>query len=100
MTAINLNSNNLNGTLPDLTALTEVTNMQLMSNPLLGGNISAVQGMSNLTTLHMLESPIQGDIGVYATLPNITHTFASYALSGDISVFSGNTTIRDLRLWS
>jgi hypothetical protein len=93
--AINLGSNNLNGTIPaELGNLTELTSLNMFNNQLRGSIPQELSSLTNLSSLQLYENQLTGIIP--AELGNlksmITFNLAANQLSGNIPVGLGNLT--------
>ena len=62
MTTLNLNTNQLSGTIPDLTRLTSLTNLQLGDNALSGTIPASLNSLTTLTHLYLHQNQLSGSI--------------------------------------
>ncbi len=95
---INLSSNNLVGTIPDLD-LNNLEELVLSSNAL-SGNIPDFSNLPNLRELSLKDNQLSGAIPDFSNLPNLENLNSwGNQLSGSIPDFNNSPNLESLRLW-
>ncbi len=123
VTNISMYNNNLNGTLPDLSALTELLYVALSNNQLTGsipdlsaftklhtlgvngnqltGNIPDLSNLTQLKTLYLYSNQLSGTIPDLSTLTNLEDIrLYNNQLTGSIPDLTNSTKLRNLQLAS
>ncbi len=99
ITALLLDNNNLNGTLPDPMPLTRLQNLVLTNNPGLTGALPNFEFLPALEFVALFENSFSGVIPENMNLPELFHFDVSdNQLSGGIPVFSGTPNLQYLDL--
>jgi PKD repeat protein len=100
LTKLYLYSNQLTGTIPNFSALPNLTVLYLHSNKLTG-TIPNFSALSNLTGLRLKENGLTGTIPNFSALPNLTELSLHYnQLTGTIPNFSALPNLTTLALYS
>ena len=87
---------NLSGDISALSGLTSLTTLNV-SNCNFSGDISALSGLTSLTYLYLQNNNLSGDISALSGLTSLYSLDVSYNnLSGDISALSGLTSLKVL----
>ena len=99
LTTIDMNSNpNISGNIAALSGLTALTALGL-SNTSVSGNISALSGLTALTTLGMSITSISGDISAISGLTELTTiNIGTTTVSGDIQSLGSCTALTFMEL--
>ncbi len=98
VTELRLPSNELNGTIPDLSALTHLTALDLNTNPL-SGQIPDLSALTNLTTLDLSLGLLNGPIPDLSALTSLTSlNLKSNDLTGEIPALDSLTGLTTLDL--
>ena len=95
---LHLTFNRLSGTIPDLSALANLTDLRLQGNTL-SGSIPDLSALTSLTHLMLSHNELSGTIPDLSVLTNLTHLHLSYnELSGSIPDLSALTILGQLYL--
>ncbi len=98
VTELRLPSNELTGTIPDLSALTELTALDLNTNPL-SGSIPDLSALTNLTSLNLSFGLFDGTISDLSALTNLTSlNLSSNDLTGSIPDLGALTELASIDL--
>jgi len=98
VTALNLQKNNLTGTLPNLAALTDLTTLNLYSNQLTGP-MPALTTLTALTTLNVRNNQLTGPMPELSALSQLENlSFYHNQLCGQIPDLSALKNIKQLDL--
>jgi PKD repeat protein len=96
ITKISLESNNLNGTIPNLNNLTSLIDLRLFSNELTG-NIPELSGLTKLEILFLNDNQLNGSIPQLDMLTQLQRVYLSYnQLSGSIPELNMLTQLQQI----
>ncbi|MDE0142879.1 MAG: fibronectin type III domain-containing protein [Caldilineaceae bacterium] len=99
VTALDLNSNWLRGQLPDLSALSNLTHLNVSYNPDLFGPVPDLSALSNLTELILAHNRLSGPIPDLSALSNLTELALTHnRLSGPIPDLNTLSNLESLSL--
>jgi len=100
VTKIDLQSNNLNGTIPDFSGLPKLTRLSLYHNQLTGA-VPDFSGLPNLTRLYLYDNQLTGAVPDFSGLPNLTWLeLGGNQLTGAVPNFSGLPKLTRLYLFN
>ena len=91
--------NQLSGTIPNFSGLSNLTRLDLSSNQL-SGTIPNFSGLSNLLVLNLSRNQLNGTIPNFSGLSNLSVLNLYWnQLSGTIPNFNGLSSLSDINLW-
>ncbi len=96
--SLRLLTNQLSGSIPDLSSLTSLEDLWIGQNQL-SGSIPDLSSLTNLRRLYLHQNQLSGNIPDLSTLTNLTHIFLNHnQLSGNIPDLSTLTNLTNIEL--